>query len=71
MAVDRKRVNGVRKILEIASETDVIILDDAFQHRSITPGFSILLSDFEQAVYERSYAALRESQGRYIKYEKG
>ena len=32
----------------IASDTEVIILDDAFQHRSITPGFSILLSDFER-----------------------
>ena len=31
-----------------ASETEVIILDDGFQHRSITPGFSILLSDFER-----------------------
>jgi tetraacyldisaccharide 4'-kinase len=48
VTVDRDRVNGVRKIMEIASDTDVIILDDGFQHRSITPGFSILLSDYER-----------------------
>jgi tetraacyldisaccharide 4'-kinase len=48
VAVDRRRVNGVWRILNYASDTEVIILDDAFQHRSITPGFSILLSDFER-----------------------
>ena len=48
VAVDRKRVNGVRRILDLAPDTDVIILDDAFQHRSVTAGFSILLSDFER-----------------------
>ncbi len=48
VAVDRRRVNGVRRIMELAPETDIIILDDGFQHRSITPGFSILLSDFER-----------------------
>ena len=63
VAVDRKRVNGVRKILEISPETDVIILDDAFQHRSITPGFSILLSDYERPlIYDHMlpYGNLRE-----------
>ena len=48
VTVDRRRVNGVWRILHYASDTDVIILDDAFQHRSIKPGFSILLSDFER-----------------------
>ena len=63
VAVDRERVNGVRNILEIASETEVIILDDGFQHRSITPGFSILLSDFERPVmrdHMLPYGNLRE-----------
>jgi len=54
VAVDRKRANGVRRIMDIASETEVIILDDGFQHRSIIPGFSILLSDFERP-YMRDY----------------
>ena len=50
MAVDRNRVNGVRRILESNPETDVIILDDGFQHRGIIPGFSILLSDFDRLI---------------------
>jgi tetraacyldisaccharide 4'-kinase len=48
VTVDRNRVHGVEKILEEKPDTDVIIMDDGFQHRRITPGFSILLSDFER-----------------------
>ncbi len=64
VAVDRNRVNGVRKILETQPETEVIILDDGFQHRQITPGFSILLSDFERLImrdHMLPYGNLREN----------
>lgn len=64
VAVDRNRVNGVRKILQIQPETEAIILDDAFQHRRITPGFSILLSDFERLIirdHMLPYGYLREN----------
>ncbi|MDR2887657.1 MAG: tetraacyldisaccharide 4'-kinase [Bacteroidales bacterium] len=45
VAVDRSRKNGIRKIMQQFPETEVILLDDAFQHRQITPGLSILLSN--------------------------
>jgi tetraacyldisaccharide 4'-kinase len=64
VAVERNRVKGVRKILETRPETEVIILDDGFQHRRITPGFSILLSDFERLIVRDEllpYGSLRES----------
>jgi tetraacyldisaccharide 4'-kinase len=64
VTVDRKRVHGVRRILETDLDTEVIILDDAFQHRSITPGYSILLSDFERLImrdHMLPYGNLRES----------
>jgi len=63
VTVDRNRVHGVRKIMDLATETDVIILDDGYQHRSITPGFSILLSDFGRPVmsdHMLPYGNLRE-----------
>lgn len=66
VAVDRNRVHGVNKILEASPETEVIILDDAFQHRRITPGFSILLSDFERLItrdHLMPFGRLRESSG--------
>ncbi len=64
VAVDRKRVNGVKKILKEKPDTDVIILDDAFQHRKITPGFSILLTDYDRLIvydYMLPFGNLRES----------
>ena len=48
VAVDRNRVSGVWRILHHRPGTQVIILDDGFQHRSITPGLSILLTDFDR-----------------------
>jgi tetraacyldisaccharide 4'-kinase len=64
VAVDRDRVHGVRKILEEKPETGVIILDDGFQHRRITPGLSVLLTDFERLmIYDAllPYGNLREN----------
>jgi tetraacyldisaccharide 4'-kinase len=66
VTVDRNRVHGVNRILLDYPETEVIILDDGFQHRRITPGFSILLSDFERLFvrdHMLPYGNLRESKG--------
>lgn len=46
VAVDEKRVHGVKKLLELVPNLQLILLDDAFQHRAIQPGFSILLTDY-------------------------
>jgi tetraacyldisaccharide 4'-kinase len=64
VAVDRNRVNGVKKILVNNPGTNVIIMDDAFQHRRITPGLSILLSDYNRLFFNDHmlpYGSLRES----------
>ncbi len=52
IAVDEKRPRGIRKILEIDPYTDVILLDDAFQHRAIKPGFSILITDYHNPYFD-------------------
>lgn len=48
VAVDEDRVHGIREIKKRYPECDVILLDDAYQHRSVKPGLSILLSDFHR-----------------------
>jgi len=66
VAVDRKRVHGVDMILDNHPEIDVVLLDDGFQHRSLTPGYSILLTDFERLFFRDHmlpYGNLRESKG--------
>jgi tetraacyldisaccharide 4'-kinase len=54
VAVDEKRRRGIQNILTQKPETDVIILDDAFQHRAVKPGLSILLTDFHN-IYPEDY----------------
>ncbi len=45
IAVDANRVSGIQQLLEKVNP-DVILLDDAFQHRKVKPGFSILLTKY-------------------------
>ncbi|NDP19621.1 MAG: tetraacyldisaccharide 4'-kinase [Paludibacter sp.] len=45
VAVDEKRVHGVKKLQELIPDLQLVVLDDAFQHRYIEPGLSILLTD--------------------------
>ncbi|MEZ5106511.1 MAG: tetraacyldisaccharide 4'-kinase [Draconibacterium sp.] len=54
VSVCEKRVEGVEKLLRAENEKlpDVVILDDAFQHRRITPGINILLIDYNRPVKE-------------------
>lgn len=46
VAVDEDRCEGVENLMAFAPDTDVILLDDAFQHRKIKPGLNILLTEY-------------------------
>jgi len=46
IACDNNRVNGVKKILEHNQQVDVVLLDDAFQHRQLNRDINILLSEY-------------------------
>lgn len=52
VVVDEKRVHAIKKIQkqEASQLPDVILLDDAFQHRSVSPGINILLIDFNRPI---------------------
>lgn len=64
VAVDGNRVRGVKKLLEKFPSTEIVVLDDVFQHRSIKPGLQILLTDYSN-LYNQDYVLptglLRES----------
>jgi len=51
VAVDNNRVNGIKKLIRTFSKLDVVILDDAYQHRYIKPGLSMLLIDYNRPVF--------------------
>lgn len=46
VAVEAKRVIGIQKLLDQFADLDIILLDDAFQHRYVVPGISILLTEY-------------------------
>ena len=52
VAVDEKRTRGIQLLLDKIPELDIILLDDAFQHRWVKPGVSILLSDYHHLYVE-------------------
>ncbi|GAB4319499.1 MAG: tetraacyldisaccharide 4'-kinase [Bacteroidales bacterium] len=48
VAVCESRVEGIRRLLAQKNPPEVILLDDAFQHRWIKPGLSILLTRYDR-----------------------
>lgn len=52
VAVDESRRNGIHMLLEKHPDIELIILDDAFQHRAVKAGISILLTDYHNPYFE-------------------
>ncbi|MCM1005139.1 MAG: tetraacyldisaccharide 4'-kinase [Prevotella sp.] len=50
VAVCENRNLGIRKLKEIDPSINLIILDDAFQHRNVTPKVNVLLIDYTRPV---------------------
>lgn len=50
IAVDKNRCHGIEKLVENDSKLDVVLLDDAFQHRYVKPGINILLVDYHRLI---------------------
>lgn len=49
VAVCEKRCDGIDRLIE-EEKVEAVVLDDAFQHRYIEPGLSILLVDFNRPI---------------------
>lgn len=47
VAVDANRTNGITQLLSQHEKPQVILLDDAYQHRKVKAGFYILLSSYD------------------------
>jgi tetraacyldisaccharide 4'-kinase len=54
VAVGEERVVAIPQLLHDKPDTQVIILDDAFQHRSVSAGLNILLTDYNN-LYTRDW----------------
>ncbi|WP_281310610.1 tetraacyldisaccharide 4'-kinase [Flavobacterium flavigenum] len=47
VAVDANRTNGIKQLLSQKNKPEIILLDDAYQHRKVKAGFYILLTAFD------------------------
>lgn len=64
VAVCENRVEGINCMLEINPGINMLILDDAFQHRYVRPTVSVVLTEFNRPVFADSllpYGRLRET----------
>ena len=52
VAVGEERALAIANILQHVPRTEVILLDDAFQHRRVIPSLNILLTDCHRPFYE-------------------
>lgn len=52
VAVCESRRKGIRQLMEEYPQIQLIVLDDAFQHRWVKPKVSILLMDYNRPIYE-------------------
>ena len=62
--VGENRVNAVNEIRKMNLGLDLIVLDDAFQHRALKADYNIVLTEFNRPFYEDSvmpHGRLRES----------
>ena len=53
MAVDKDRCHGINQLMQnmVKPQTDVVILDDAYQHRYVKAGLNILLMDYHRLIH--------------------
>ena len=52
VAVGEERALAISNILQDHSDTEIILLDDAYQHRKVRPSLNILLSDYNRPFYD-------------------
>jgi tetraacyldisaccharide 4'-kinase len=50
VAVDADRTNGINQLLKHNKDLDVILLDDAYQHRKVSVNLSILLIEYSRPI---------------------
>ncbi len=72
VCVAEERLTGIPSLLQRRPFIDVILLDDAYQHRSVKAGLNILITDYAQPFYKDHilpFGNLREGRGAYKRAE--
>lgn len=68
VSVAEERITGIPQLLAKRPDIDVILLDDAYQHRSVKAGRNILITDYTKPFYKDyvlPFGTLREGRSSY------
>lgn len=68
VSVAEERMTGIPKLLQQRPSVEVVLLDDAFQHRSVKAGVNILVTDHSKPFYKDRIlpaGTLRENRNAY------
>ncbi len=68
VSVAEERMTGIPYLLQRRPDVEVVLLDDAFQHRSVKAGLNMLITDYSRPFYEDyilPYGRLREGRKAY------
>jgi tetraacyldisaccharide 4'-kinase len=52
VSVAEERMTGIPSLLQKRPDVEVVLLDDAYQHRSVKPGLNILITDYSKPFYK-------------------
>jgi tetraacyldisaccharide 4'-kinase len=66
VSVAEDRITGIPMLLQRRPNVEAIILDDAYQHRSVRAGMNILITDYSRPFYNDfilPFGSLREGRG--------
>ncbi len=64
VAVGEDRVSAIKELLRVKPDINLIVLDDAFQHRYVKPTLAIVVTEYNRPLYNDKllpYGRLRES----------
>jgi tetraacyldisaccharide 4'-kinase len=68
VSVAEERITGIPALLQRRPDVEVVLLDDAYQHRSVKPGLSVLITDHSRPFYTDyvlPFGSLREGRSAY------
>ncbi len=68
VSVAEERMTGIPKLLQKRPDVEAVLLDDAFQHRSVKAGVNILVTDYAKPFYKDRIlpiGTLRENRDAY------
>ena len=72
VSVSEERLTGIPSLLQRRPDIEVILLDDAYQHRSVKAGMNILITDYSRPFYRDHilpFGNLREGRSAYKRAE--